>query len=404
MSSKLKVFLKILLPLLVVAVGGWAGLAIIGAREEPEKVESVAPPPLVQVIEAKPQAIRLKVRTEGTVAPRRESEMVPEVSGRVVWISDSLISGGYFEKGEELLRVDAREYELAVVNAAAAVAQTKLRLATEREEAEVARREWESLGEGEPTALTLREPQIADAEAAVAAAGAALEQKKYDLERTVLHAPYDGRVRQKSVDIGQFVSRGAPIARIYSVDYAEVRLPIPDSEIGFVDLPFTYRGTERTKSRPGPKVLLRARFGGQDFTWAGRIVRTEAEIDPQSRMMHVITQVEKPYDLSSQGGHRRPPLAVGMYVEAEIEGRPVAGVTPVPRAALRTGDQVLVVEEGERLRFRSVEILRADGDQVLVRSGLAAGDRICISPLETAVNGMAVRVKDSETEVSMSGP
>ena len=392
MGSRPKMILRVLLPLVVAAAGGWAGLKIIEAREEPEKVEFVALPPLVQVIEVKPQSTRLTVRTEGTVAPRRESELVPEVSGRVVWISDSLISGGYFQKGEELLKVDSREYELAVVNAASAVAQTKLRLATERQEAEVAHKEWESLGQGEPTALTLREPQIAAAEAAVAAAEAALEQKKYDLERTVLSAPYDGRVRQKSVDIGQFVSRGAPIARIYSVDYAEVRLPIPDSEVGFIDLPFTYRG--ETKSRPGPKVRLRARFGGEDYTWTGRIVRTEAEIDPQSRMIHAIAQVEKPYDLSTQGGRRRPPLAVGMYVEAEIEGRWAAGVVAIPRAILRGDDQVLVVEEDDRLRFRTVEILRAEGDQVLIRSGLKAGDRVCVSPLETAVDGMTVRVMD----------
>ena len=400
MGSKPKMILRVLLPLIVAAAGGWAGLKIIEAREEPEKVEFVALPPLVQVIEVNPKSTLLTVRTEGSVAPRRESELVPEVWGRVVWISDSLISGGYFKKAEELIRVDSREYELAVVNAASAVAQTKLRLATERQEAEIAHKEWESLGQGEPTALTLREPHIADAEAAVAAAEAALEQKKYDLERTVLRAPYDGRVRQKSVDIGQFVNRGAPIARIYSVDYAEVRLPIPDNEVGFIDLPFTYRG--ETKSRPGPKVRLRARFGGEDYTWTGRIVRTEAEIDPQSRMIHAIAQVEKPYDLSTQGGQRRPPLAVGMYVEAEIEGRWAAGVVAIPRATLRGDDQVLVVEEGNRLRFRTVEILRAEGDQVLIRSGLKAGDRVCISPLETAVDGMTVRVMDGAQPDSTS--
>ena len=207
-------------------------------------------------------------------------------------------------------------------------------------------------------------------------------------------------MRQKSVDIGQFVNRGAPIASIYSVDYAEVRLPIPDNEVGFIDLPFTYRG--ETKSRPGPKVRLRARFGGQDYTWTGRIVRTEAEIDPQSRMIHAIAQVEKPYDLSTQGGRRRPPLAVGMYVEAEIEGRWTAGVVTIPRAILRGDDQVLVVEEGDRLRFRTVEILRAEGDQVLIRSGLEAGDRVCISPLETAVDGMTVRVMDGAQPDSTS--
>ncbi len=234
--------LMILLPVVVIATGWFGAWTMIKAREKPEPQPVEVQPPLVRVITVQPETLRLTVEAQGTVRPRTETEMVPEVSGRVVEISPSLAAGGFFEEGDVLLKIDPREYELDVVRSRAAVAQAELRVATEEQEAEVARKEWESLGEGEPTSLVLREPQIAEAKAALASAQAALDRAKYDLERTTVRAPYAGRVWEKRVDLGQFVTRGNQIARIYSVDVAEVRLPIPDQELAFVDLPLAYRG------------------------------------------------------------------------------------------------------------------------------------------------------------------
>jgi RND family efflux transporter MFP subunit len=388
----IRIILQVFLPIVVLAVGANLALTLIDARAEPETQPIEVPPPLVQVIEVKPIGQRLTVKAEGTVVPRTQTELVPEVSGRVVWVSPSLASGGFFEKDEVLLKVDRREYELAVVRARSAVAQSELTLATEQEEASLARKEWESLGEGEPTPLTLREPQVAQAKATLASAEAALDQAEYDLERTVVKAPYAGLIRTKSVDVGQFVNRGASVARIYAVDFAEVRLPIPDAQLEYVDLPLAFRGQQG--STEGPKVTLRAQFAGRDHTWQGRIVRTEAEIDPQSRMVQAVARVADPY---GQGGHRgRPPLAVGMFVEAEIEGRWATSVTVLPRVALRGADTVYVVGESGRLEFRPVQILRMEREQVLVRSGLKAGERVCISIIETAVDGMKVAIVEVE--------
>ena len=154
-----------------------------------------------------------------------------------------------------------------------------------------------------------------------------------------MKAPYTGRIRTKSVDVGQFVSRGAPVARVYAVDYAEVRLPIPDAELAYVDLPLAFRG--QAGDAKGPKVTLRAQFAGREHTWQGRIVRTEAEIDPQSRMVQAVARVADPYGQGGRPG--RPPLAVGMFVEAEIEGRWTSSVV-LPRVALRGGDTVYVID------------------------------------------------------------
>ncbi len=379
--------LMIGLPILILALGAFGALLMIRARPEPEQLPPKVVLPLVHVMKVKSEDRRLKVHAEGTVAPKTASQLTSEVSGRVVWVSPELAAGGFFGVGEVLLRIDPREYELAVVRAHSAVAQAKLRLATEEQKAALAKQEWESLGSGPPTSLVLREPQIEEALASLAAAKAALEQAEYDLERVKVKAPYAGRVWSEQVDVGQFVARGSSLARLYAVDFAEVRLPIPDAELAYLDLPLAYRGQSRVAR--GPKVVLRSEFAGRLHQWMGRIVRTEGEIDPQTRMVHAIAEVKDPYGRGSD--RSRPPLAVGMFVEAEIEGKWVSDVVVAPRSVLRD-DQVMVVDETDRLYYRKVEIFRAERDQVLVTSGLSEGERVCLSVLETPVNGMKVEV------------
>jgi RND family efflux transporter MFP subunit len=231
------------------------------------------------------------------------------------------------------------------------------------------------------------------AEAALREARTALERAQMDLERTEIRAPFLGRVREEQVDVGQFVNRGARVARLYAVDYAEVRLPIPDYELAFLDLPLTYRG-EGGDTSSGPPVVLRADFAGAQYEWEGKIVRTEGEIDPGSRMVHAVAQVEDPYGRSNHPD--RPPLAVGLFVEAEILGRVVNDVVRVPRASMRTADELLIVDADDHLQFRRVDVLRADGETVVIGSGVAGGERICVSPIEAAVDGMTVRVLEEE--------
>ena len=223
--------------------------------------------------------------------------------------------------------------------------------------------------------------------AALATAEARLDRAMRDLDRAKVRAPYAGRVRRKNVDVGQFVTVGSPVATIYAVDYAEIRLPLPDAELAYLELPLSYRGTE---NRVGPRVTLRANFAGQTHEWQGRIVRTESEIDPMSRMVHVVAQVKDPYAPGTDP--TRPPLAVGMYVEAEIEGNLVTAVAVLPRAALRGSSQVLVVDGESRLRFRDVDLLRTTAEAILVRAGLEEGEAVSLSPLEVVTDGMLVQI------------
>ena len=393
----LRIALMILLPVAVLALGGWSAKTMIDNRPEPEKKVPEVEAPLVRVMKAESETLRLTVETEGVVTPRTESQLVPEVSGRVLWVSPSLVVGGFFDQGQILIKIDPREYELAVVQARSAVAQAKTRVATEEQEAAVARKEWESLGEGEPTPLVLREPQLAEARAAQASAEAALEQAEFNLERTVVKAPFEGRIREKSVDVGQYVQRGQSVALMYSVDIAEVRLPVPDEQLAYVNLPLAYRNVESSHNAQGPAVTLKTDFAGQTYEWRGRVVRTEGEIDPQTRMIHAIAQVEDPYARAGQS--QRPPLAIGMFVKAEIHGKSVRAV-PIPRTAIRGEDTVLVVNGQNKIELRKLDIFRQERERVLAKGGVEDGELICVSTLEAAVDGMPVRILEETASKS----
>ena len=385
---------KALLPVLVLGLASLGAYTMYLNRPQVETQPPVATPPSVRVQQVAFETVQLTVSSQGTVQPRTTSQLVPEISGPIIEVSSSFAVGGFFEAGDMLLKIDPYDYQQAVITGQSQLAQAKLRLAQEEAEAEVARREWAEVGRGAPSALTLREPQVADAQAAVAAAQSALDRAIRDLERAEILAPYAGRLQSKEVDVGQFVNKGNPVGRIYAVDSAEIRLPLPDDELAYVDVPMSYRGTQQ---QSGPSVTLSADFAGRRHNWQGRVARTESEIDAVSRMVHVVAEVDDPY--APGNDPNRPPLAAGMFVEAEIEGRTVEDVVVLPWAALRGQDQVLVVDQEDRLRFRQVGVLRRTRDEILVQTGLLEGERVCISALDTVTEGMAVLVLEATADV-----
>ncbi len=398
MKRTLLRILQAVLPLALLGLAGLAAMTMIRNRPVVETRPPDIAPPGVRVHVVALEDVALAVTSEGTVRPRTESELVPEVSGRVMSVAPSFAEGGFFEAGDVLVTIDPFDYEQAVVTARAQLAQSRLRLAEEEAEAEVAQREWDSLGEGDPRELTLRKPQLDDARAAVAAAEASLVRAERDLERASITAPYAGRVRRKDVDVGQFVTMGSSVATVYAVDRAEIRLPLPDNELAYLNLPLAYRGGE---NRQGPQVTLRSTFAGESHAWNGRIVRTESEIDPISRMVHVVAEVDDPYRPGPDPD--RPPLAVGMYVDAQIEGRRFRQIAVVPRSGLRGRSQVMVVDGESRLRFRDVEILRMTAGSIYVRAGLANGERVVVSTLDSPTDGMQVQVTNPTPDLLAEG-
>jgi len=280
-----------------------------------------------------------------------------------------------------LLEIDPLDYEVALEQAKAGLASANSELINARKaherQLDLAKRQSTSQSQKDDALNRLRLVQ-----ARLREAKARLSRAERDIVRTRITAPFDGRVRSERVDIGQFVNRGAPVASLYATDIAEVRLPLHDEELAYLDLPLAGQA-----GGEDPLVILRAKFAGEMHTWEGRIVRTEGELDPQNRMINVVAQVTAPYE--QRDG--KPPLAVGLFVEAEIIGRQVDSVYVLPRSALQANEQVYVVGNDNRLQFRDVEILRLVGEEVYVTSGFQQGETICVSTLSNAVEGMLVK-------------
>lgn len=376
----------------LLAVGLLIFFGLLKSKETPAVSEVERLVPFVRVIEVYPESRSIILESQGTVTPRTESVLSAQVGGRVVKLSPSLTPGGFFESGEPLLYIDPTDYELAIVEAKARVKDAEFQLALEQSEAELALKEWQDLNPGvEPVGLTLREPQLARAKAAVEAALASLNRAELNLARTIVRAPYRGRVQSESVDLGQVVAPNQPLGMVYGTDAAQVRLPLSASDFEFLNLALDF---DAARSRSlGPVVRLKADFAGQQVEWEGRIIRTEGQIDPQSRMVHLVAEVKNPYSFKD-----KPPLTVGMFVEAFIQGKEYSEIAAIPRSALRDDGRVLLADNDNRLRFQDVSALYLGEDEVLIDEGLQHGDRVVMSPLAVVTEGMEVRISDSDTE------
>ena len=385
----MKKFLQILLPVVAVAIGVLVAWLLVKFGKKAEPVPTEVKPPLVEVVSVSATNHQFVVHSQGNVVAPREIQLTAEVAGKITQVAAAFTMGGFFQEGELLLTIDPRDYELAVQQAEAKLAQAQVVVTREESEAEVARREWERHGQGAPSPLLLREPQLAEARALVKSAEASLEQARRNLERCQIKAPFAGRVESKSVDIGQFVATGTPLAKVYATDYAEIMLPIPEDELEFVDLPLAFQTSE---ANPGPRVRLIADFAGATHTWEGSIVRTAGRIDTRTRMVTAVARVDHPYEMAQNSS--RPPLAVGMYVQAEILGHPLEDVILIPREAVREGHLAWRYEE-DSLHEVEVKVVRLTRTSGIISSGLNDGDRICVSRINTFVSGMKVRTEEA---------
>ena len=382
--------LRIFLPLLVILGGAIVMTVMVKAKPTVARVEREVQPPLVRIVEVTRGPVALNVRSTGTVEPARRSTLVAQIGARVASLSPGFAEGAFFDRGDLLVRLESRDFELAVTQAEARVAQAQVQFEREQAEARLAVEEWDELGLGEPTALVIREPQLARARADLESSRAALEQAGLQLERTRIRAPFAGRLEEKRVDVGQFVGPGTALARIYSTDRAEVSLEISQDDLAFLDIAL---GRPRA---PQPRVLLTGRIAASDRSWPARVVRTGSRINPMTRMISIITEVEDPFSLA---GTHPAPLPMGLFLEAEIEGKTVADAIVLPRAALRTDGSVLVVTSDDRIDIRAVEILRISSEEAILSGGLASGERVCVSPLAAVVDGMRVRVQSPDSAV-----
>lgn len=381
-----KAAIQLLIVVVILFVGVWMVKFLTGLKKPPQKKKFEAQAPLVNAIEVATEDINMTVTGYGTVRPKQQVQIVPQVAGRIVQTHSEFYDGGFFRAGETLLQIERADYELAVQSARAEVARAQVALDRELSEAEVAKREWQQLNPGKkPTSeLVLRAPQIAQARAELAAAKARLETAQLNLARTRITLDFDGRISSESVDVGQYVTPGQPVGTAYSTEAVEIVVPLEDEQLEWLEIPFL---AENIRPEDMPRAVVKANFAAREFAWEGYVTRTQGEIDPVSRVVNVVVEVPEPF----AGTDSKPPLTPGMFAEVEIMGRHVPEVTRVPRHAVHEGNVLWVVNDS-KLHIQPVRVIRRDRETAFITAGISDGDVIVTTPLEAVVDKMDIRV------------
>ncbi len=385
MRKTKKRIIQVSFTIVLILLGAFGMIKLTESKPQMKKRKIATPLPMVRTMVVQTASKAMIIRGEGTVRPLNEIDLAPQVSGKVVFLSPSMINGGAFKKGETLLCVEPEDYRLAATLQEAKVknAQSLLRLA--EEESEAAKEEWGQLYQDDagerkdPSPLVLKKPQLAAARAKLSADQADLRNALLALERTDIKAPFNGRVEVEDVGLGQYVRAGEELATLFSTEVVEIVVPLDDESLFWFHVPGFTPG-----DGAGAPATVRARLAGRSCTWEGQVVRAEGKMDERTRMVRVVVRVSNPYVA-------RPPLAVGLFVTVEIKGREMPDLVVLPRSALHQGDTVWVVDPEDLLHYRKVRVARIDGEQVQIQNGLKNGDQVVISPLKTVTDGMAVR-------------
>ena len=379
--------LKVPLTAKILLLGGAfvVALATLKPAPQPNPVEEEAPPS-VAVILANPSVQTLTVSSQGTVAPRREIDLVAEVSGRITRVDDHFANGAFVAPDQKLVTIDPRDYQLALVRARARVADAEQLLATERGRARQAKREWRDLGNNEANQLFLRKPQLASAEAQLQSAKADRDKAQLDLERTAISVPFSGRIRETHVDLGQYVTPGTRVATVYDTSVAEIRLPLTDRQASLVDLPLGFNSAADKSAAPA--VTISGVIAGKRHSWQGRITRTDASIDTRTRLYYAVAEVEDPFHGNREQG--QPPLVVGLFVEAQILGRELEDVVTVPREALFKRNHLYTLDGENRVVEKQVTLLHTDANSAWIQGDLTAGEAIVVGRQSYLSEGIVV--------------
>jgi RND family efflux transporter MFP subunit len=390
---RMRNFLRYSLPLglILVSIILVVALVAIAKGKRPEIKDTSKQAVLVEASPAEVVSLHLSVSSQGSVKPRTQTTLVAEVPGKIVSVSPNFIAGGFFRAGEILLQIDPSDYQTGLLRAQANLASRQAQYADQKARSEQALKDWTNLGrQGEPSDLTLRKPQLAEALAGVQAAEAELQEAQRDLERTRINVPYDGLVRAKQVDIGQFVSPGTPLGVTFSINTAEIRLPLSASDIEFLDLP---SATRLDKAHRIP-VILSAENAGMSDRWQAEIVRTEGVVDETSRVVYAVAELVDPYGVLGQS--TQPELRMGTFVKADIQGLRVENAVLLPRSVLRADNTVLIANEDNRLEIRPVTVVRAEPRKVYISGGIAQGDMVVTTAIDAPIPGILLTISGQD--------
>ncbi len=351
-------------------------IAAILIKNKPtaETKEIVKDVPFVKTMILKSQTVNARISSQGFIRPKSELNILSELNARVEWISSKMEPGSSFDEGDTLIKLDKRDYELALITAEANVLNANVNLEREKAESDIASKEWNRVGGGSGSDLALRKPQLAQAEATLEAAKAELERTKRNLDRAVFTAPFKGRVRSKNTNVNSIVFPGTMLGSIYDTQYFEVQLPITDQDVAFTGLSFNGLEIQRDSQ-------LDVTFNIRDNVFNGKIIRAEAEVDPKTRMLSVVASISE--------NKNNNLILVGQYIQATIFGTEIDDIYVLPRNSVRN-ESVWVVNSKMELANRAVDVVRYEGEFALVSEGIEKGDRLLQSRLSSLINGQKV--------------
>ena len=385
---------KIKLPAIILVVGATAITLIMLSKPTPKPNDGLlAEPPKAKVAvrAAVREQVVLSATSQGTVQPKREIDLVAQVSGLITNVDKKFVAGGFLAQDEVLIEIDSRDYHAALLNAKSRLAQVLRSLAEEKGRSRQARREWQDLGNKDANDLFLRKPQLVEAQSAVEFAKADVEIAQLNIERTKIRVPFDGRIKEIYVNLGQFVTAGTQLAKIYDTDTAEVRLPLSDRQIALLDLPML--GSELDSK---PAVTLSAVIGGKAHQWQGTITRTDASVDVNSRLYYAIVEVEKPFDISAMSNHSAP-LMPGLFITAKIEGKKLNDVIILPNEAIVKRSNIYTLNADNTIEIQPVTVLSKTDGRVWVQSNITDNTAILLEKHAVVSPGTIIEpIFDSE--------
>lgn len=376
---------KRIIPISVLIGSVFIVQAMVAAKPTPEKKPKAQRVVSLYVDEVVSDSIKLSVNSHGEVKPKTEIDLTALVSGQIQFISDKFAEGAEFAKNETLIKIDDAEYKLAVIRAQAQVASARVNVEKEMATSKIKEDQWNRKhSKAKPTGYALNKPQIAEANAKLRSAEAELENATLNLSRTEIKAPFKGRVMNENIGIGQYITPSTALGHIFSTSIIEVRLPLTDSQLAELNLPMGFMANENN----APVVNFSAVVGNKNQNWQGRIIRTNASIDKESRLIYAIAEVVNPYGV---GADNHTALAVGMYVSASIESNIMQETLILPRLALRSNNRVYVINDNDKLEIRQVTVLSTSDKFVHISSGIKVGEKVVTSTVPVVIEGMAVK-------------
>jgi RND family efflux transporter MFP subunit len=402
MSTRIK---KVVLPIIILTAATASTGFMMANRITPERLEVEEKIVPVEVTEIVHTSEEVAVRAQGTVTAAQQVQVRPEVAGRIVDLSTSLVPGGRFTAGETIATIDERDYRVQLVAQQEAVARARLALRREQARQAVAEEEWELLEASLPADqsnrdLALRIPQIEQAEAAIAAAEGALAKAELDRVRCTIDAPFNAVVTREQVDIGQLVNPQTEIATMVGTDAYWVQVSLPVAHLEWIELP-------GRNGRHGSPATVFHHAGAVEIRREGRVERLLGDVDPAGRMARLLIVIEDPLNLQRRPQGSDLPLLIGSYVTVEIRGRTINNVVVIPRRALRehhvegtigTREGLWIMDDDDRLSSRQAEVIWRTEETVIVSNGFVDGERLVTSNIATPIEGMKLTVVESSPQ------